>query len=475
MNTPLVLLAISLALAAVGLAFAMIWLRTARRDRETLRTELDGLRGRFSKVLDADAERARVLAELEQERAAKAQEIDSLRHRFNAESADMEALQSRVRQLQAEFRALDEEANLQSFGLYQPHYSFADSERYQRELVRIRDRQKEMVKQKEAAVCHVEWTVEGSRSKGKKSTGQALKLMLRAFNGECDAAIAKVRYNNITVMETRIDKAFEAINGLAEVQRCEIVREYLKLKLEELHLVHEYEEKVQEEREEQRRIREQMRDEEIAQRELEKARQEAEKEERRYESALEKARREVESAAGAKQLKLQAQIEELERRLQEAHANKERAIARAQLTRSGHVYVISNVGSFGEEVFKVGMTRRLDPLERIRELGDASVPFNFDIHAVIYCDDAPALENKLHRAFNGRRINRVNERKEFFRVSIEEIAAAVREHHCAIELTKHAEAAEYRRTLAILEEEQHRGAGGVPSLAAPAIPTAGVA
>jgi hypothetical protein len=275
--------------------------------------------------------------------------------------------------------------------------------------------------------------------------------MLRAFNGECDAAIAKVKYNNVNVMVSRIRKAADAINKLGGVMSCRLNPRYVDLKLRELFLVHEHQEKVFEEKEEQRRIREQMREEEIALREFEKAQREAEKEEQRYEDALERARAEVESAAGAKQEKLRLKVEELERRLAEAHERKERAIARAQMTRSGHVYVISNIGSFGEHVYKIGMTRRLDPMDRIRELGDASVPFQFDVHAIIYTEDAPALENTLHRRFGGRRINRVNERKEFFRATIDEIADVVRENHGEIELTRMAEAEEFRKTIAMLQ------------------------
>jgi hypothetical protein len=278
-----------------------------------------------------------------------------------------------------------------------------------------------------------------------------LKLMLRAFNGECDAAVAKVKYNNVQVMETRIRKAYEVINSLAEVQTCYITWDYLSLKLEELYLAHEYQERLQEEKEEQRRIREQIREEEIAQRELEKAKLDAEKEENRYAEALRKATEEAQRAVGEKQQKLMWQVEELQRRLAEARTNKERAIARAQMTRSGHVYIISNVGSFGEHVYKIGMTRRLDPMDRVRELGAASVPFSFDVHAIIYSEDAPSLENKLHRLFHQRRVNLINERKEFFRVTIEEIAQAVRENHGEIDITLGAEAVEYRKTLAMLQ------------------------
>ena len=398
-------------------------------------------------------EQTAVREQLDQERAANSQAVAGLQQRLQTDSVEFTALQARIQALRTEFDQLDEEANLQSFGFYKPHYDFADSEHYQAELEHIRDAQKRMLKDKVAAVCPIEWTVNGSKVEGRKSINQTLKLMLRAFNGECDAAIAKVRYNNIQVMEARIQKAYEVINGLAQVQRCEITSPYLKLKLQELYLAHEYQEKLQEEKEEQRRIREQMREEEIAQRELEKARLDAEREEQRYAQALAKAREEADQAVGARQEKLLSQIEELQRRLEEAHTNKERAIARAQMTRSGHVYVISNMGSFGEHVYKIGMTRRLDPFDRIRELGDASVPFQFDVHAVIFSEDAPALENKLHRAFQRRRVNRVNERKEFFRVSIDDITIAVQEHHGQIEVTRAADAEEYRKTIAILAEE----------------------
>lgn len=224
--------------------------------------------------------------------------------------------------------------------------------------------------------------------------------------------------------------------------------------MEELYLAFEYEEKVQAEKEEQRRIKEQIREEEKALREIEKAKQQAEDEERRYEAALAKAREEALAAAGAVQEKLNAQIAALEQKLTEAQTNKERAISRAQLVRSGHVYIISNMGSFGEHVYKIGMTRRLEPMERVKELGDASVPFEFDVHAIIYSEDAPALENELHRAFTMRRVNRVNERKEFFRVSIEEIAELVRKQCGEIEITRLAQAEEYRKTQALEKEER---------------------
>src|SRR5439155_7406688 len=386
------------ALLAVLFALTLLAVRHAKA-----KAELKGFRERFRGVTDAEAERKRVLSEVEAATASL--------HDYQKQTQDLETA---IHALKTEFAALDEEANLRSFGFYKPRYDFAESSRYQTELDTIRQSQRSMLTAKTAATCAIEWTVNGSKAEGRKSTNHTLKLMLRAFNGESDAAVAKVKYSNVQVMEARIQKAFQAINQLGEVQRCHIADAYLDLRLKELYLVHEYEEKLQEEKEEQRAIRERMREEEIAQREIEKARQEAEQEEQRYQEALEKARLEAEKAVGEKQGKLQDQIQELERRLAEAQANKERAVARAQMTRSGHVYVISNVGSFGEDIYKIGLTRRLDPLERILELGDAAVPFRFDVHAVIFSEDAPALESTLHTVFADRAVNLVNPRKEFF-------------------------------------------------------------
>jgi hypothetical protein len=159
---------------------------------------------------------------------------------------------------------------------------------------------------------------------------------------------------------------------------------------------------------------------------------------------------------------------ELEQLVAEAHTNKERAISRAQQTRSGHVYVISNLGSFGTNVYKIGMTRRLDPMDRVWELSDASVPFDFDVHAIIYTDDAPGLENELHRRFTTRRVNMVNERKEFFHATIDEIAEVVRERCGDIELTLAAEAAEFLQSAAYWRENS--GNGILPRLFEPVMP-----
>jgi hypothetical protein len=365
--------------------------------------------------------------------------MDDLGREYRAAKALMD-------RLRREISLLEETSEDISVGLYKPHYAFRTSDEYKVKLDEVNQQQKSLIREGGATKCAVEWTVGGSKKEGARMQKQYTKLMLRAFNGESDAAVAKVTWNNVTKMEERIRKAFEAINALGVTMHIEITQRYCDLRLAELRLEHELAQKREDEAEEQRRIREQMREEEKALREIEKAKLDAEKEEARYAAALEKARREATDATGSQMLKLNEKIAELERHVQEAQQNRERAISRAQMTRSGHVYVISNIGSFGEKVFKIGMTRRLDPMDRVRELGDASVPFAFDVHAILFHEDAPGLENELHRHFAEKRVNLVNGRKEFFRIDIDEIDAFARSRNLKLELTKVAEAREFRET-----------------------------
>jgi hypothetical protein len=279
---------------------------------------------------------------------------------------------------------------------------------------------------------------------------QHSKVMLRAFNGECEGAIADVSWNNAQKMEARIRKAFLDIDKLGDVEKISMNYQYLHLKIDELHMVHEYEQKRYDLREEQRRIREQMREDERTQREIDKAIEESTTDEEKFAAAVAKARDEATRAMGEKLEKLTTQISTFEAKLDEARRKKERAMARAQFTKTGFVYVISNIGSFGERIFKIGMTRRLEPMDRIYELSGAAVPFPYDLHAMIYADDAPALELDLHRLFQGRRLNMVNARREFFEsVDLEEIEEYVKNKGLSAQFLRIPEAREYRETLAL--------------------------
>ncbi|WP_135606842.1 DUF4041 domain-containing protein [Methanococcoides sp. NM1] len=378
-------------------------------------------------------------------------EIARVQKQLNEMQSDYSEKKPVYDKFKKELNELEEDANIVAHGMYKPHFDFDTSEEYKETIVSTRDEQKQMIKDGTAATCKIQWEVEGSKAKGKQMTKKNIQLMLRSFNNECDADTLKVKWNNVDKMETRINRAFEAINRMGKPNQIEISKDYLTLKLEELYLAHEYQEKKYEEKEEQRQIKEQMREEEKARREIEKAERESEQEEVRYQKALEDARLEMEMAKGEEMGALNDKVADLERLLKEAHEKKERAISRAQQTRSGHVYVISNIGSFGEDVYKIGMTRRLEPMDRVRELGDASVPFRFDVHAMIYSDDAPSLENNLHSMFRERQVNAVNNRKEFFSVSLNDIEKAVHELHGQIEFTKVVEAKEYRESLVMRE------------------------
>jgi len=348
------------------------------------------------------------------------------RQQINAEIA---SAKTGLMQLNDELALASDAAFLVEIGYYEPRYEFEDIPSYEAELTRIRDKQKTMLREDgtgsnkggAAAYTTKSLTFQGSLAKGKAAQKKTLKLMLRAFNGESDSFIARVSYRNVDAMEKRIKTAFDAINSITEkYDSCKLNPHYLDLRVQELQLVYEWEEAKQQEKEEQARIREQMREEEKAAREAEKAQQQAEKEEAKYQELLEKAQKDASAASEKDKEKLSAEIAELQQRIAEIEEKKQ-AISQAMITKTGHVYIISNVGSFGENVYKIGMTRRLEPMDRVKELGDASVPFPFDVHAMIRTSDAPSLENALHKHFDRRRLNLENERKEFFRVSIDEI------------------------------------------------------
>lgn len=311
------------------------------------------------------------------------------------------------------------------------------------------DRKKNFLKEEKATVSGNAWSIDGDYEKGKTLTKQISKLMLRAFNGECEAAVSNVAWNNFETMKKRIERSFETINKLVERWRLALTNEYMELWVRELVLTHEYKERKEKEKEEQRLINARIREEERAQRELEKAEKEAEKEEERTRAALEEARSEMERARAEDAGKFQSRIAELEAALAEATAKKERALSMAQQTKTGYVYIISNIGSFGENVYKIGMTRRQDPMDRVRELGDASVPFQFDVHGMIYSNDAPKLEADIHQRLADKRVNLVNERKEFFHATIQEVIEVSAQLGVTVELTMLAEAKEYRQTVSM--------------------------
>jgi hypothetical protein len=444
---------IAVFILGIVVAGLLIFLFKRNKDANIFSEQLKKITEKYKDVIDID----KTVSLRNDEIKTISQNIHNLKGDFDKQkeqlNQDYVSKRSIYENLLKEISIVEENLEDISYGLYKPHYDYTYSEEYKEKLDKIWNKEKELIKSDGAVDCSTEWTVSGSRAEGKRMVKQQSKLMLRAFNGECDSAIAKVSWNNIGTMEARISKAFEAINKLGSSSAISITNLYLDLKLQELRLEFELQEKIHEEKEEQKKIREQMREEQKVQQEMEKARLEAEKEETRYQKALEEARTEISKTAGADLDALNEKIKTLKENLQKAQEQKERAISRAQQTRSGHVYIISNIGSFGDHVYKIGMTRRLDPQDRIDELGNASVPFDFDVHGIIYTENAPELENTMHKYMNDRRINLVQMRREFFNISMDEIEKLVKDLNLNIELTKIAEAKAYRMSQSIREAE----------------------
>lgn len=275
------------------------------------------------------------------------------------------------------------------------------------------------------------------------------RQIVRCFNSECDNIILNLSQRNIDTSRKKIVKSFETLNKSFEIFGVQMIHSLLEIKLEQLNLVYSYEIKRVQEKEEQKAIREQMIEEEKLRREIEKEKQKLEKEEMQFKgevnklmSYMQKTNSEVE-----KELYMD-KIRELEYKLILLEKDKDNVMEREQNTRAGFVYIISNIGSFCEDIYKIGMTRRLEPMDRVKELSSASVPFNFDVHAMIFSEDAPALESTLHKTFKDYEVNKINPRKEFFKVNLKEIEKVVKENHNAtVNFTMVAEAYEYRQSL----------------------------
>lgn len=320
------------------------------------------------------------------------------------------------------------------------------------ELKNARDRSRMMVKNGNAAGCDY---VEPHRRE------TAIRFVTDAFNGKVDSILSRTKNDNAGVLEQEIRDAFTMVNFNGSAFRnARILDAYLQSRLAELKWGSTVQELKLRDKEEQRRIKEQIREEEKAQREFERSMREAAKEEEYLRKAMEKIQAQVERASVEQKQRYEAQLAEVTQKLHQAEERGKRALSMAQQTRMGHVYVISNVGSFGDDVLKIGLTRRLEPLDRVRELGDASVPFGFDVHAMIFSENAPALETSLHKHFLTSQINKVNPRKEFFRVAVSSVRSELEKLGIKAQWTLAAEAREYRESLAIertLKEDPVRG------------------
>lgn len=417
------------------------------QNRNKFKNMYQAIYDRYKDVMDLEAYKENVISKTNEIINGRDKEIASLDAHITTLKNSYSEKYSYFEKLLHEISLYEEKDDVFSYGIYEPHFDFGTSEKYKEAILTVREKQKVCIKNNAAAICTTEWTVGGSKSEGTRMTKRYMKLMLRAFNGECEGMISDVRWNNISKMEERLQKSFDAINKMGETHYISITDFYKDLKLEELQLSFEYQEKLHEEKEEQRLIKEQMREEEKLQREIERKNKEIENQIKAEAELQKKLKEAYEQGKKSEAEKFEEQIRELNQQIE----NDKRAVSQAQLTRTGHVYIISNIGSFGENIYKIGMTRRLEPKDRIDELGSASVPFEFDVHALIKSDNAPALENSLHKYFDSRRVNLVNARKEFFYLTLEEIENYAKDNNIDVEFTRLAEAKEFRKSMAIRE------------------------
>lgn len=407
--------------------------------------ELEELRSMVPQEVNQVIELQKKLDELKKETDKQAKELHELWNSCESKKKELEQIKSEI----VETR---EEVLYQEFGLYTPRYNLMKADDYKAKLLEIRADQKEMIRAGNAVTGNVNWQVNGSMAKGKKMVSDTQKLLLRAFNAECDDAIEHVKYNNIDAAEKKITKSREAISKLGNMMSISIAPAYYQLKLKELFLAFEYQRKKEQEKEEQREARAQMREAAKLAREIEEERKKLEKEQNHYKNALQQIDVQLKNASDEDKDAILAKRSELLQQLNKIDEEFKAVDYREANQRAGYVYVISNIGAFGENVYKIGMTRRLDPQDRVDELGDASVPFKFDVHAMIFSDDAPGLEAALHNAFADRKVNCVNQRREFFRVSLDEIKKVVKENYDgSAEFTEIAPAEQYRESLKMQE------------------------
>lgn len=411
----------------IPLIVGIIFLILKLKDEKNLLTQMNQLiseNQRYAQMMTPEMQSAITLQKhvenLHKEEISITKHINEL----NNKSATLEqAIELKQKQL----ISFDDEILVQEFGLYTPQFDFATALGYKEELAKVRAVQKDLIKSKTAVTGTTDWTVNGNKTKGKKMVSDTQKLLLRAFNTECDETIGKVKYTNFDASLNRIYKSAETISKLGTIMNISITQRYLDAKIKELRLAFEYQQKKQEEKEAAKAARAEQREQAKVQKELEDQQRKIEKEQIHYQTAYEKIVAQLESKPGDadllnKKMELEGKLSDIDRALSDIDY-------RQANMKAGYVYIISNIGAFGENVYKIGMTRRLDPQERVDELGDASVPFKFDVHAMIFSDDAPALEAALHRAFEDKKINMVNQRREFFNVTLEEIKQVVRENY----------------------------------------------
>lgn len=402
----------------------------AKSDMEIMKTII------AEEEANLEKEKIKMLSEVEKESKLIKAEINKLKIEINT-------LQEEKKEVKEEIENYEKEHIYKVVDMRD--YSDITSMELKNEISLLGVEEKELLKNGEALIINSEDT--------KKNINYQIKQMLRSFNAETENILSKLTVANVDTSRNKIVKTYETLNNIFKVDGIEIGKELLDIKLKEANLMYQYQIKIEQEREQQRSIKEQMVEEEKERREIEREKVKLDKEEKQFKNEVSKLISYLQKTDSDLEKKLYLdKIEELEGKLKLLEIDKENILQREQNTRAGFVYIISNVGSFGEDVYKIGMTRRLEPMDRIKELGSASVPFEFDVHAMIFSGDAPALETTLHQYFREQEVNKVNSRKEFFKVDLKDIEEVVKNNHNAtVDFTLVAKAEQYRESLRLLE------------------------
>lgn len=383
-----------------------------------------------SQLFDKKAELDNVLTEI-----SKADTVVSLDKQILHKSVERDQLKKEIEDFQTTI-------DLQEHGIYEKQYKFSDSLHYRDELKKLRDEAKHMIsKSKIAAIIVSPMTLNGSESQGRAMQNALIKSAIRGFNGEADALLTKITVSNAAAKQKALKKAWEQLNKLYSRNSIAITETYLNLKSQELQLAAEYELEKQHEKDILREQREKEREEKKLLAEMAARRKEIQKDKTHYAQMISALLKKAETDSSEE---LQQQISDFQEKMVALEETESDLDYREGHASAGYVYIISNIGSFGANVFKIGVTRRLDPLERIKELGSASVPFQFDIHAMIFSEDAFALETDLHNKFSPNKINKVNSRKEYFQIELSSIKEYLESlENVSVEFTDNAEAFEY--------------------------------
>lgn len=345
-----------------------------------------------------------------EEQAAEANA--ALSAQLAAATEEKAALNERLTSLKEEIVVTEEVELLQEAGVYEYNHPLEDSVEYQDALKGIREQIKAMTKRDGGAVKgSTQWSVNGSLPQGRKMVRDFSKFLLRAYNAEADNLVRGLKPYKLGAARERLTKVAATVARLGQTMDIHISGAYHELREYELSLTADYRQKLAEEKEREREEKERLREERKAQQEMERERARLEKERQHYINTLEALRAKGDDEAVARH---EAELERIQRAIEDVDY-------RAANIRAGYVYVISNLGSFGEGIVKIGLTRRLDPEVRVRELGDASVPFRFDTHALLFSKDAVGIEASLHERLADRRVNRINTRREFFYATPEEV------------------------------------------------------